>query len=969
MENVVLDHARRFLSLAVPEPSAGEYLNIHWSSIDDTGKKWWDARATETVDEAIRTVSWVNSMGPNHDVYVCMSTQARYEEKTSKKGNTYRKGIRFQEDVKRLRSFYIDVDVKTTLKKEGYADQKAALVAVQAFLVATSLPVPSCFVASGSGGFHMHWILETPVGRAAWQPIADKLNAAAQQHGLLYDSQCTIDSARILRVPDTYNWKTGTANPVTLMSVGETVTYEVMAGLLAEYSAIAKPLFEATTPVASTPKTDASVNSDLSAGVTQQRIEFPVTEIAKHCGFVDRSLGTGGADNPNPLWFMTASIANFVEEGRAALHLMSNKHPGYNALDTDNLFDRVAAKQKEKNLGWPACSKISGYGAKECATCPLLKLGKSPLSFVIKAGVQALPDLTLPDRYTRNPDGIILIRGVDDTGAPMILPITHYPIFTGWLSNDPWTLHFTTRTESGRKASIDVPTEIIAAGKDLFAKFLGSRGFFCTEAQYKALKEFFVAWLQKLQDAKDSVISAAPFGWSVVDGKIEGFAYGGRVWMKDGDRPAANPNPVLSYQYTPKGSPDVWAEAAKVIYSQNRPALDAILAIGFAGPLVRFTGHGGLILNAYSPESGIGKTTAMKISQSVWGHPVLAMQGLNDTANSVLGKMGQIRSLPMYWDEIKSDAQIRMFCSIVFTMTGGREKTRMTQDAQLRMSGQWQTIMVSASNESLVDGMAREAGSTTAGLHRMFEYTVPPVKSIATDVGVVQRLIGKLEDNYGHAGMAYAKFLGAHHDRVEQEIADAHDALLREVTSIRQEERMWVSTMAVLIKAADYANELRLTNIDTVALKDFLLSVFYKNRAEVEGSSSDLMNDNSAIAVLGELINSARSRNTITTNRIWNSPGKPPPGTIRVLGDASRITDLRMQIGKEDRIIRIASTFITTWLSERGYSRATWVKKMEAEFGLKRVSGILGGGTDMVGAKEQLIELDMNHTKLSGFIE
>ena len=88
-----------------------------------------------------------------------------------------------------------------------------------------------------------------------------------------------------------------------------------------------------------------------------------------------------------------------------------------------------------------------------------------------------------------------------------------------------------------------------------------------------------------------------------------------------------------------------------------------------------------------------------------------------------------------------------------------------------------------------------------------------------------------------------------------------------------------------------------------------------------------------------------------------------------MLGDASRITDLRMQIGKDDRIIRIASTFITTWLSERGYSRATWVKKMEAEFGLKRVSGILGGGTDMVGAKEQLIELDMNHTKLSGFIE
>lgn len=966
----MLDHARRFLSMAVPPPSAGEYLNIHWSSIDPEGKKWWDARATESVDEAIRTVSWVNSMGPNHDIYVCMSTQARFEAKTSKKGKVYHKGIRFQEDVKRLRSLYVDVDVKTAIKPEGYESQQHALEAVQAFLAATGLPIPSCLVASGSGGFHMHWILDTAITRAEWQPLADKLAAAAQQHGLKFDSQCTIDSARILRVPDTFNWKMGSPNPVTLMSMGDTVTYEVMAAALSSYSSAApKPAspFEKDTPKAAVGSAD--VNDDLSAGVTKARIEVPIAEIAKHCGFVDRSLGTGGADNPNPLWFMTASIANFVEDGRAALHLMSNKHPGYNALDTDNLFDRVAAKQKEKDLGWPACSKIAGYGAKECATCPLFKLGKSPLAFAIPAGVQATPDLTLPERFTRDANGVIMVRAVDDNGAPIILPISHYPIYNGWLSNDPWTLHFVTRTENGRRTNIDVPTEIIAAGKDLFAKYLGSRGFFCTEAQYKALKEFFVAWLQKLQDAKDSVISASPFGWSVVDGKIEGFAYGGRVWTKTGDRPAANPNPVLSYQYTPKGEPGVWKEAAKVIYSQHRPALDAILAIGFAGPLVRFTGHGGLILNAYSPESGIGKTTAMKISQAVWGHPVLAMQGLNDTANSVLGKMGQIRSLPMYWDEIKSDAQIRMFCSIVFTMTGGREKTRMTQDAQLRMSGQWQTVMVSASNESLVDGMAREAGSTTAGLHRMFEYTVPPVKSIATDVGVVQRLIGKLEDNYGHAGMAYAKFLGAHHARVEQEIADTHDALLQEVTSVRQEERMWVSTMAVLLKAADYANELRLTDIDLDALKKFLVSVFYKNRAEVEGSSSDLMNDNSAIAVLGELINSARSRNTLVTNRIWNSPGKPPAGTIRVVSDATRLTDLRMQIGKEDRIIRIASTFVTTWLSERGYSRATWIKKMESEFGLKKVNGILGGGTDMVGAKEQLIELDMNHAKLSGFIE
>lgn len=980
MGDDVLDHARRFLALAVPAADPGvSYLNIHWSYIGTDGKKYWDGRATDSVDEAVHTISWVNSLA-NHDIYVCMSTQGRFEDKISRKGNKYRKAIRFQQDAVAIQSIYADIDVKAN----AYQTKADALAAVQKFIVDVGLPIPSAFVATGvdtsfvseedqrvvGGGFHLHWVLDKPVSLVEWQPLANALSQALQQHGIHCDTQCTIDAARIMRVPDTSNYKTGVARPVQLMSMGEKVTYEVMNAALKPYQGPAAPKQAADALAGTKPAVDAAsdANDDLGAGVTRSALEVPITEVAKQCGFISRSIGTGGVDNPNPLWFMTASVASFVEDGREALHLMSNKHPGYTVAATDDLYNRVSAKQKEKDLGWPACAKISGYGAKECQTCPLLKLSKSPLHFVLKAGVAAGPDLTLPERFVRNDDGVIMVRSVNDDGTPALIPIVHYPIFSGWLSNDPWTLHFTTKTDSGRKSSVDIPCEVIAAGRDMFAKYLGSRGFFCTEGQYKALKEFFVAWLQKLQNAKDSVISAAPFGWSVVDGKIEGFAFGGRVWMKDGDRPAANPNPVLTYQYTPKGDPEVWKEAAKIIYEQRRPSLDAILAIAFAGPLVRFTGHGGLILNAYSPESGIGKTTAMKVSQSVWGHPVLAMQALNDTANSVLGKMGQIRSLPMYWDEIKSDQQIRQFCSIVFTMTGGREKTRMTQDAQLRMSGQWQTVMVSASNESLVDGMAREAGSTTAGLHRMFEYVVPPGNSLATDVGMVQRLIGKLEDNYGHPGMRYAKFLGAHWPRVEQELADTHDQLLHEV-NIRQEERMWVSTVAVLLKGADYANELGLTDIDTVALKVFLLDVFKKNREEVNGAPSDLTQDVSAITVLGEFLNSARTRQTLITNRIWMSAGKPAKGAITMMSDASRMTELRVQIGREDRMIRIASTFLTEWMGERGYSRVTWVKKMEGEFGMRKVVGILGGGTDIVGAKEQLLELDMNHPKLSPFME
>ena len=959
------EHARQFLDRAIP-PIPGDrtaYLNIHWSSPasneDGTPKlrengeriRWWDGRACASTDEACRTIEWVLGQG-GKDIYVCMSLQAKMEPKTSRKGHPYKKALRLADDAVALRSLFVDVDVKD----DAYPDTATALAAFKDFITAAALPMPSAVVGSGSGGFHAHWTFERALTPTEWQPLANALAAATKQHGLITDSQCTIDSARILRIPGTANFKSGEPKPVTLMSLDDHVDLDAMKAALEPYATMLPP--RVTTKI--------EVNDELGANLTSGKIEFRVEDVAKQCGFIARTLGTGGADNPQPLWFLTASISTFLEDGRSALHLMSNKHRGYAAKDTDELYDRVEANQKRRDLGWPRCSKIAGYGAKECQSCPLLKQDKSPLNFAISVA-NDVPDDTMPDRYVRGQDGMISYRSVDENGVISLLPISQYPIISGWLSNNPWTFHFITRSESGRRITVEIPTEVIFA-KDGFSKYMGGKGFFCTDKQYKILKEFFVAWLQKLQQSKNSVISAAPFGWSVVDGKIEGFTYAGRVWMDGNDRPAANPNPVLSYQYTPKGDIKPWTELAQIIYEQKRSALDAILAVSFAAPLVRFTGFPGLLLNAYSSESGIGKTTAMKASQAVWGHPVLAMQGLNDTTNSVLGKMGQIRSLPMYWDELKSDQQTKRFVSIVFDLTGGREKTRMNADATLKMSGTWQTMMVSASNDSIIDAMAREVGSTTAGLHRLFEYTVPKPAQVTHDVGMVQRLAGKLEDNYGHAGLIYAKFLGAYHKRIELEVAERQDEVCREA-GIKQEERHWAATIAVILKGAEYANELGLTQIDLEKLREFLLEVLARMRSEVDASPADMNNNMSVSAILAEFFNSTRARNTLITNRIWVAKGKPAKGAIQLKCDVSRLGEIIVHIGQEDKLIRISSIYLTRWMAERGYSRHTLVKRLESEFGLTKVNGKLGGGTDLTCATEHLLELDGNDPRLAAFVD
>jgi hypothetical protein len=954
-ENDVSEDAHKFLTAVLPPipDGKGSYLNVHWSRPlyrpDGSEGKFWDGRACQSVDEAIRTINWAGK-SPRQDIYVCMSLQSKFELKTSRTGHQYKRAVRLATDAVSLRSLYIDVDVKP----EAYPNTREAAVALKGFFEAVSLPPPTAMVASGSGGFHAHWSLDRAVTPEDWQPLANALAEAARRHGLLFDSQCTVDSVRILRVPDTLNYKTDPPKPVKLMHIGGHVALEAMEAALAPY--------KSALPARVTTRIEA--NDDLGANLTQGKIDLRIEDVAKNCPLAARIVGTGGKDVPQPLWYMTAQLCRFIDDGRTVFHAMSNQHPGYNVGDTDALFDRVS--NNDKDIGWPQCAKFQVFGAKECAGCPHLSKGKSPLNFALTAA-NDIPADTLPEKYARNKDGMVMVRHIDEEGVVTLIPISHYPIYSGWLSNNPWTFHFTTRSETGRRITLEVPTEVIFA-KDGFGRYMGGRGFFCTDQQYKLLKDFFVAWLQKLQQSKDSVISASPFGWSVVDGKIEGFSYAGRVWMGSGDRPAANPNPVLAYQYTPKGEIAPWRDLARIVYEQKRSDLDTILAVSFAAPLVRFTGFPGLVVNAYSSESGIGKTTAMKAAQAVWGHPVLAMQGLNDTSNSVLGKMGQIRSLPMFWDEIKSEAQTKRFVSIVFDLTGGREKTRMNADATLKLSGTWQTMLVSASNDSILDAMAREVGSTTAGLHRLFEFAVSKPAQVTHDVGMVQRLAGKIEDNYGHAGLIYSKFLGAHWSRIEHEVAAKQDEMCR-VAKIKQEERHWAANLAVLLKGAEYANELGLTEIDLPALETFLLGVLARMRAEVDASPADMNNNMSVSAILAEFFNSTRSRNTLITNRIWVAKGKPPKGAIQVHSDTSKMGEIIVQIGRDDKLIRISSIYLTRWLAERGYSRHTLIKRLENEFGLTKLNGKLGGGTDLTCATEHLLEIDGNDPKFASFVD
>lgn len=950
----MFEDARRFISTVLPWPGEGQtaYCNVHWRSQTSNDRIIWDGRAAATVDEAIQQIQWALKQTDIKDLYICMSLQSTCEDKVSKWGKSYRKAVRNAANALLLKSLFIDVDVKP----DSYETTQEALAALKAFVAASNMPKATAIVASGSGGFHVHWVLDQPLPRDEWQVLAGALQKATVEFGLMCDSQCTIDSARILRVPDTFNNKTDTPKPVKLLGMGQICSLDEVRAALGKF--IEVPVLKQLTPI--------TENDELGAGIETKAKPMKLDDVARACAFIRNTVADGGANNAQPLWFLTASIASFMEDGREALHRMSKGHAGYDATVTDQLYDRVLAKRQDQNVGWPKCDKISGYGCKDCASCPLFQQKKSPLNFAIRAANDSLPAAPLPKSYFRGNDGLIYKSGLTETGEVISLNVCNYPFGEAWLCTTPeYSLHFITKTDFGQEMMFELPCELIFA-KDGLGKFMGSKGFFVADNHIKLLREFLMSWVQHLQKSKDTIVSATSFGWTETNGRIDGFSFGGRVWMKDGDRPATNALPALAAIYKVKGTIEPWRELCGIINGQKRPALDALIAVGFAAPLMKFTGNQGAMLNAYSSESGVGKSTALRVGQAVWADPKRGANQLDDTENAVMLKVGHLRNLPLMWDEFQTEGQIQKFAKVAFNITGGREKNRLNANADLKTSGTWETMMASCANYSVLDHVAREMKSTTAGIYRCFEFAVPKTVSAHEEDGHVMRLSGQLNDNYGHAGLEYAQFLGANHERVRQDIAAITDSLWKEF-KMDKEERFWNCAMACTLQGAAYANELGLTKFDLDQLKAFLVTVLGNMRESVKESPSDMSKDISMSAILGEYLNAMRARHTLITNRVWRFKGKP--SGVKVVNDATKLDGIYVQIGREDGWVRFNSRHFSDWMADHGYSRTHFVKRMKDDFGMKDVVGNLCGGTDYVCYKDNLLEINLHDAKLKDFVE
>ena len=995
-----MSEVHAFLARAVPWPLAGEpgYINIHWLNRDDATRAPRGMGGRAFSSHSVAAGYAMGMLKVKTDIFVCMSLQRNAVAGFNKAGKPAMRAMRHSSDALLIRSFWADIDVKPGF----FLTTVEAKAAFDAWRIKVGLPEPTFIVLTGSGGFHVHWILDDPITRDAWLPLAHALQNALRSHQFPCDYGVVIDAARLLRIPGTINYKDpANPHPATLdQALNYTYPLSIFEKALAPYKVSYVP--SVTGPPAKGLPAGMVPNPKLAGLPQVPRLDagidqwVPSLEDVIHggCLWLGELKASHGASCSEPEWFEAMKVCSFLEEGPDLAHELSSGHPGYTEADTDRKYQQAALTHGNGRYGWPQCQTINAAGATACTRCPHLAKGRSPLNYAQPASPSSLisgtippppppqpaspnggrqPDPSqpnmgfgeLPSSYRYTPEGLVEegITEDDETRWEAVLPMPLYDL-------EPYRKTAEGQGHSGMQFKVQTDASNLDVVRVTLGDLSDNRQVqkVCGEQNVSVskplmLRKLLMSFRDQLWARKHVAKNSEGFGWSFEQGQAEpsGFCYGGLRYTLF-DKAAVTPVEIkLAAKYMPCGSLQYWKDAADLIIGQQRPDLIAIIASTLGAPLTYWTGHAGIVLSAYSSASGIGKSHAMRIGQSFWGSPTIGMGGLDDTAGYVGARVALLRHLPFFFDELRQEEDIKKLVTMIFAMGQGKSKGRLTPSAEARDVHEFSTMMAVASNNSLLGYINDHVKTTAAGVNRIFEIPVATVRAGPglIDSTVAQRINGGLNTNYGHPGAVYAEWLGKNIPAVKLQVGAVAEEFNR-LLGANHDERFWISTITVIALGARYGNHLGLTKIDEPKLVAYLMDQFHKNRLYRNTSSVDIDQGDNVVRYLEEYIN-VRRENTLITDKVWTQTSRPP-ATFKplIVNHEGRFDGkLVIRVAKDDQVLRILLSDFGLWLKkDKGVSRDVIVNAL-IKAGGKRIKTNIGANTKHSTAREDGLEFDL----------
>ncbi len=761
-------------------------------------------------------------------------------------------GGRKQANAAFMRCFFIELDCG---EGKPYATQADAVVALRSFVKARKLPTPT--IVNSGGGVHVYWAVDRDVPVIEWLPIAKSLKNACLSDGLKIDPVITADSARVLRIPGTNNYKqvgnprpVSIANPIAVYAV-ERIT-QCLPAVLVDFSSVRMEGAD-------------DITRDLAGGAN-----FPDSKFSR---IVRRSMkGTGCAQIKHivleartleePMWRAGLSIANCCIDRAEAIHKISRTHSGYSP---------EAAEAKAAGTKGPyKCEWFKENAPERCEGCKQKCTSPIALGHVTAAAVESedggyvveaplgpstgetpAPVVTvvipkLPFPYFRGAKGGIYLRSRDADGNVEEIEVYAQDLYL--------TSRFYDLDQEGKgdgemvginlHLQLDGVRRFHAPLTALFAKdslrdILIKHGAIAYGKQLDLIMNYFGSTVRQLQAMYIAHRTRNQMGWTP---DMQGFVVGEVEYTVNGTRlaPPASGTRQLAPAFQFTGELSKWTEMANFY---NRPGMQAhslALCFGFGSVLLKLVSSGsvkGAMINLMSNESGTGKTTAQMMINSIFGHPTELLMGKSDTSAAKTHRLGLMNSICQTVDEI-TNMEDKDLSEFVYGTTTGRGKHRMeSQTNSLRANHTtWCNISVTSSNSSVVDKLSQLKSTPDGELRRVIEIHVPvPTGASKRESDLVFR---DIENNYGLAGPKFIQYVLVNRVHVIQTIQALQLKLDAEL-GLNSADRYYSIITACALAGGFIAKHLELFSPDMEELYKYAVSIVGNNKVTTSNATGD----------------------------------------------------------------------------------------------------------------------------------
>lgn len=761
---------------------------------------------------------------------------------------------RKQEQVNRVRSLWMDIDCG---EGKDYTTKNEAVAALKAFCKTTTLPKP--FLVDSGRGLHVYWPFDHDVGKAEWLPLAKALKKAAVENELHIDPVCTADAARVLRVPNTLNYK-NIENPVgvKILTFGNKHPINLYREALQRYFIEEKPAVLATRELDPLTKMLMGNYESEFAKIARKSLGGTGTGCAQIKHALEES-----ATLYEPLWHAALSIAYRCSDADAAIHKLSRNHPNYDPDETDRKAQGTAGP---RTCDWYRNESGNGAACEGCThkiTSPI-QLGKTlktpepepPDEPETVEGEEVheepvaehkIPDYPFP--YLRGVNGGVYRKDRTPDGEVEEVLVYDYDLYvTRRIHDDQLGECAVMKLHLPRDPvrEFALPLKVIQSS-DKMRDALSEQGVAFTGMKgLQNIMTYTSSFVKHLQAKMQAEKARTQFGWADGDTK---FIVGSREISESGvnHSPPSSTTAELVPYMKPTGTLEAWKEAYGMYKPYESTAQGHIFALlsAFGSPVLKFTGTAGALISLQNVTSGTGKTSLLRLVCSVWGQPNKLLLLAQDTTMAKMQRMGVMNCLPNCFDEM-TNTKPEDLSNLVYAISQGRGRNRMMSgsNAERVNNTTWDGLSLCNGNASIVAKLSSHKATAEGELMRVLEYKVA-LQEIPDGL----RKVTLTDTNYGLAGDIYAAWLVTNRDKLPVLLDKARKKINAMMESMVVKERFWLSTLAANYVGGVIAKGLGLHDYDMDLVLQWMCNHALNQRETVKASIMPEGN------ILGEFVN------------------------------------------------------------------------------------------------------------------